>query len=68
MNRLPITRKGTTVIAWDNTGATLRIHDCRSLKSAVALEARLVVDRDFAISWAFHGITRPSTTGTKSRR
>ncbi len=64
---LPITRNGTTVRAWDTTGAVLRIYDCRDLKSAVALETKLTTDRDFALSWAFHAITRPVKRGSQDR-
>ncbi len=47
-----ITRKGMTITANDENGRTARLHDCRSVRNAVALEHKLNTDQAFADQWA----------------
>ncbi len=49
---MPITRKDTTITARDSGGKVIRVHECRDVRRAVALEAKLAGDHAFAARWA----------------
>ena len=66
---MPITRKDTTITARDSGGKVIRVHECRDVRRAVALEAKLAGDHAFAARWAqecepkasvlmYHGLER----------